>query len=179
MISLDVIFWMYVALFALIGAMRGWAREILVSFSVILSLFIIAVLEKFVPLVRDNLMVNNPSTYYWVQTILLVGLVFFGYQSPNIPKLAGSGRFVRDKFQDILLGLFLGAVNGYLVFGSFWYFLDVANYPFSFIFPPDLSTEVGIKTQELLAFMPPALLGTPAVYFAVAIAFIFVLVVFL
>ena len=38
MISLAVVFWMYVILFAIIGGMRGWAKEILVTFSVILAL---------------------------------------------------------------------------------------------------------------------------------------------
>ena len=108
-----------------------------------------------------------------------MSLVFFGYQTPKFPKIAGSGRFIRDHFQDILLGLFLGAVNGYLIFGSLWYYLDDAGYPFSFIISPDLNSEIGMVTQELLAFMPPELLGSPAIYFAVAIAFVFVLVVFL
>ena len=179
MISLDVIFWMYVILFALIGAMRGWARELLVSFSVILSLFVLSVMERFVPFIRDTLMVNNPDSFFWLRTILLLGLVFFGYQTPKFPKIASSGKFIREKFQDVLLGLFLGGVNGYLVFGSLWYFLDQAAYPFSFIQAPDLTSEIGIKTQELLAFMPPELLGAPTIYFAVAVAFIFVLVVFL
>ncbi len=179
MISLDVIFWMYVFLFALIGAMRGWAREILVSFSVILSLFLLSVLERFVPFIRDTLIVNNPDSFFWLRSILLVSMVFFGYQTPKFPKLATSGRFIRDHFQDILLGLFLGAVNGYLIFGSLWFFLDDAAYPFSFILAPDLNSEIGIVTQELLAFMPPVLLSGPTIYFAVAIAFVFVLVVFL
>jgi hypothetical protein len=78
-----------------------------------------------------------------------------------------------------LLGLFLGAVNGYLVFGSLWFFLNDAGYPFSFIIQPDVNSEIGIAAQELLAFMPPELLGGPTIYFAVAIAFVFVLVVFL
>jgi uncharacterized membrane protein required for colicin V production len=179
MISLDVIFWMYVCLFALIGAMRGWARELLVSFSVILALFILSVFERFVPFVRDSLMVNNPDSFFWLRSILLMALVFFGYQTPKFPKIASSGRFIRDKFQDVLLGLFLGAVNGYLIFGSLWFFLDDAAYPFSFIIQPDINSEIGIVIQELLAYMPPVLLSGPAIYFAVAIAFGFVLVVFL
>jgi uncharacterized membrane protein required for colicin V production len=159
--------------------MRGWARELLVSFSVILALFLLSVLEKFVPFIRDTLMVNNPNSFFWLRSILLLSLVFFGYQTPKFPKLANSGRFIRDHFQDILLGLFLGAVNGYLIFGSLWFFLDDAGYPFSFILAPDLNSEVGIIAQELLSFMPPELLGSPTIYFAVAIAFVFVLVVFL
>ena len=30
MISLSELFWMYVAMFAMIGDMRGWAKEVLV-----------------------------------------------------------------------------------------------------------------------------------------------------
>ena len=104
---------MYVILFALIGAMRGWARELLVSFSVILSLFVLSVMERFVPFIRDTLMVSNPDSFFWLRAILLLGLVFFGYQTPKFPKIASSGKFIREKFQDVLLGLFLGGVNGY------------------------------------------------------------------
>ena len=39
MISILSAFWMFVILFGLIGAMRGWAKELLVVFSVVLALF--------------------------------------------------------------------------------------------------------------------------------------------
>lgn len=179
MITLNAIFWMYVILFALIGGMRGWARELLVSFSVILSLFVISVMERFVPFIRDTLPLDSPDSVFWVRFFILVSLVFFGYQTPKFPRLASSGRFIREKFQDILLGLFLGAINGYFIFGTLWFFLNEANYPFDLIIPPDFTTEIGQAAQQLLNFMPPQILGSPAIYFAVAISFIFVLVVFL
>lgn len=179
MISLNFIFWMYVLLFGIIGGMRGWARELLVSFSVILSLFIISVLERFVPFIRDTLPMNSPSSVFWLRSILLISLVFFGYQTPKFPKIAGSGRFARDKLQDILLGFVLGAVNGYFIWGTLWFYIADANYPFDMIIPPDINTELGKQAVELLSFMPPHLFGTPTIYFAVAVAFVFVLVVFL
>ena len=40
MMSIVVVFWMYVFLFAFIGGMRGWAKELLVTFSAILALAI-------------------------------------------------------------------------------------------------------------------------------------------
>jgi len=58
MVSLIVVFWMYVILFATIGAMRGWARELLVAFSVILALFITSVVENFVPIIGPILASN-------------------------------------------------------------------------------------------------------------------------
>jgi len=181
MISMDIVFWLFIILFGIVGLMRGWAKELLVTFSVILALFIITVLEKYVPfltkLVMDaNTRTGDPQTVFWLRAGLLMVLTFFGYQTPNIPRLAGSGRFARDRLQDMLLGLFLGAVNGYLVWGSFWFFLDQARYPFPEIISPGLTA----SAKALVGFLPPNwLLGVPTIFFAVAIAFAFVLVVFL
>ena len=41
MISLSVLFWITVGAFALVGALRGWAREIVATSGLILGLFII------------------------------------------------------------------------------------------------------------------------------------------
>lgn len=178
MVSLIVVFWMYVILFAVIGGMRGWARELLVSFSVILGLFIISVMENFIPFVRDTL-AATPMTLFWLRVAIVIALVFFGYQTPNLPRLAGSNRFVRERLQDTLLGVFLGALNGYLIAGTIWYFLDSAGYPFPSIIQQPTG-DILTKTQQMIALMPPKLLmGSPAIYFAVAVAFVFVLVVFI
>jgi hypothetical protein len=179
MVSLIVVFWMYVLLFAIIGAMRGWARELLVSFSVILSLFIIAVLQRFVPFIQNTL-AADAQLWFWIRGALVIALVFFGYQTPNIPRLAGNNRFARERLQDILLGVFLGALNGYLIAGTLWFFLDNSGYPFpDIISAPPAGTLVFETTQRMMAVMPPQLLGgSSAIYFAVALAFAFVLVVF-
>ncbi len=176
MVSLIFLFWMYVILFAVIGGMRGWAKEILVTFSVILALFIITVIERFVPFVRDAI---AGIAQFWLRVAILLALVFFGYQGPNIPRLAGTNRFVRERFQDILLGVFLGAVNGFFIFGSFWYFLDQAKYPIALIAAPDPATSLGQAALTMIKYLAPAWLGAPAIYFAVALAFVFVLVVFI
>jgi uncharacterized membrane protein required for colicin V production len=185
MVSLDTLFWLFVILFGLVGMMRGWAKELMVTFGVILALFIITVLEQYVPFITKLAMDAKAApagsggeilTMFWLRTVLLIGLTFFGYQTPNIPKLAGSGRFARDKLQDSLLGMFLGAVNGYLVWGTFWFFLDQAKYPF----PDAINGNLTASAQALVTFLPPVwLLGVPTIFFAVAIAFAFVLVVFL
>ncbi len=178
MVSLVVVFWMYVILFGIIGAMRGWAKELLVTFAVILALFFITVIEVFVPFIRDVLSFGNGAPLFWIRVGITALLVLFGYQTPNIPKLAGTNRFARERLQDVLLGIFIGMVNGYFVMGSVWWFLNDAKYPFP--------TVVSVPTGDLLTLvdkymtvLPPALLGTPAIYFAVAIAFAFVLMVFI
>ena len=55
MISLSVLFWMYLLLFGVIGALRGWAKEILVLFSLFLALFLDAIVMKYVPGVEPAL----------------------------------------------------------------------------------------------------------------------------
>lgn len=179
MISLNVFFYMFIVLFALIGAMRGWARELIVSFSVILAIFINTVLETFVPFVRDILTNSGPANLFWVRVGILGGLVFFGYQTPNIPKIAATGRFARDRLQDILLGFFFGAINGYLIWGTAWHYMHVANYPLTAILPPDPNTAAGQASLNMLRYLPPAMLTPPIIYIAIAIAFVFVLVVFI
>lgn len=176
MTSLDFLFWLFIFLFAIIGAMRGWAKELLVAAAVILSIFVTRVLETFTPIFQDVL---NGTARFWFRAGILLALVFFGYQTPKLPPLAASGRFVRERIQDMLLGFFLGALNGYLVVGTLWYFLDQAKYPFPAISAPDPATAAGQAALKLIPYLPPAILGTPAIYFAVALAFVFVLVVFI
>jgi uncharacterized membrane protein required for colicin V production len=175
MVTLDAFFWMLVFIFAIVGLMRGWAKEVLVSFSVVLGLFIITLLQQFEPGIITALSTNNSTTLFWFRILLIGVLVFFGYQTPNITRLAATNRFVREKLQDSLLGLFLGAVNGFMIVGTMWFFLNAAQYPFPSIISPPAPDS---NAAQLLALMPPEWLGIPVIYFAIALAFIFVLVVF-
>ena len=132
------------------------------------------------PFYKDILVNAEPQTSFWLRTGILSALVFFGYQTPKIPRLAESGRFVRNFLQDSLLGVFLGGVNGYLIFGTIWYYMHSCGYPFNFVIPPDAATSAGEAALRWIALLPPTwMMGTPAIYFAVAIAFVFVLVVFI
>ena len=178
MISMTFAFWSFVVLFGIIGAMRGWAKELLVSFSVILANFIITVLERFVPFVSAILNQGDLTFHFWSRSVIVILFAFFGYQTPNLPGIGGA-RFARERLQDTMLGLFLGVVNGYLILGTILYFLDQSQYPFPFITTLDPATENGKSLQGLVDLLPPRWLGVPAVYFAVAIAFAFLVIVFI
>jgi hypothetical protein len=167
---------MYVILFAIIGAMRGWAKELLVSFAVILSLTFTTLLMNYVVFLRDTLPDNSPALF-WLRSIILIVLVFFGYQTPNIARFAP--KMTRERLQDILLGLVIGAINGYLIVGTVWFYMYEAGYPFDIITAPVEGTALGNAAMALIRYLPPNILGIPAIYFAVVIAFIFVLVVFI
>jgi len=176
MMSIVYVFWMYVILFAFIGGMRGWAKELLVSFSVILSLALNHVLRKYVPVAQT--LAETDQTLFWVRTIILGVLVYFGYQTVvSIPHLAS--RAARERLQDTLFGVIVGGLNGYFVAGSVLYYMNVANYPFpQFISKPTEPTLVDTVNQMML-YMPPQLLGEPGIYFAIILAFVFVIVVYI
>jgi len=176
MMSIIYVFWMYVILFAVIGVLRGWAKELLVSFSVILSLALNFLLRQYIPIVTD-LEIKSPELF-WVRTIIVVVLVYFGYQTVAlVPHLASKA--VRERLQDALFGAVLGAINGYLIAGTIlFYYINDANFPYpnAISAPP---ANLVASVQSLMAFMPPRLLGVPGIYFAVILSFIFVIVVYI
>lgn len=176
MMSLVYVFWMYVVVFALIGWLRGWAKELLVSFSVILALTFIHVVYRYLPV---GGLLNTPTTDFWFRTIVLGVVVFFGYQTViSVPRLASKA--LRERFQDSLFGIVLGGFNGYLIAGSLLYFLDKANYPFpEVVSPPPAGSALAEVLARMIDYMPPAVLGEPGIYFAVILSFIFVLVVYI
>ncbi len=105
MMSILYVLWMYVILFAVIGMLRGWAKELLVGFSVILALALNLLLKQYIPIVRD--LPDDSVSLFWIRTLILVALVYFGYQTVAIvPHLASKA--TRERLQDALFGAILG-----------------------------------------------------------------------
>jgi len=162
-----------IVLFTVSGMLHGWYKEFLGMVSVFVAVFVLTLAEKYVPIL--NYWASEPS-YAKMLLALRVGVfgivVFFGYQTPrwsqakrNIAGLQGS-----------LLGALLGAVNGYLIMGMLWHFLDAAGYPWPmFIAPPSPRDAL---TQEMLHYLPSVFLGVPGIYIVAAVMFVFVIVVF-
>ncbi len=108
---------------------------------------------------------------------MLILLAFFGYQTPQLrilqPKLA------RERLEEVLLGLLLGALNGYLLIGSIWWYMHQAGYPISLITaPPEDMPELVEQVGLVVSYLPPSLLPVPHVFFAVGVVFVFIIVVF-
>lgn len=175
MMSIVSIFWTFVFVFAFVGAMRGWVKELLVSFSAITALAVNLLLEKYIPLVKSLDPVS--SSLFWIRTLVLMTLVYFGYQTVvSIPRLASKA--TRDRLQDSLFGAVLGAFNGYLVVGSVLFYIHMANYPYPNIMSPAADPAIVASITTMLKYMPPRFLGEPSIYFIVIIILIFIIVVF-
>jgi hypothetical protein len=175
MMSIIYIFWMYVLLFAFIGAMRGWAKELLVIFSVVTALAVNLLLERYIPLVRD--LDKASASVFWTRVIILGALVYFGYQTVNFSRFQAGSR--REKLQDNLFGAVLGAVNGYLIAGSVLYYIHFANYPHPTVLSRATDPAIAEAVERMMAVMPPRFLGEPGIYFAVIIILIFIIVVYI
>ncbi len=173
MISIINVFWMYVILFAIVGFLRGWAKELLVGFAVVVAVALNFLLHTYAPMVKN--LPENDLTLFWVRILILAAMTYFGYQTViSVARLQAGAR--RERLQDSLFGLFLGAVNGYLVTGTFWFYWDAAGYPGNFYQAGGAAAQKAIAT--MLNYMPPHLLGTPGIYFAVILVLIFILVVY-
>lgn len=176
MMSIVYLFWTFVFVFAFVGAMRGWVKELLVSFSAITALAVNLLLEKYIPLVKE--LDPAGSSLFWIRTMILMTLAYFGYQTVLvIPRLAAQAK--REKLQDALFGAVLGGFNGYLVVGSVLFYLHAANYPYPHIISPATDPAIVAAIDTMMKYMPPRFLGEPSIYFIVIIILIFIIVVFI
>lgn len=172
MMPLNTVLWGLVIFFGLIGALRGWAKEMIVTFSIIVALALRVIFSQYVPFIRDIL--NRPPTeQFYIYTVLIIFMAVAGYAGPVISaRLAGKA--AREKLQDILLGFIIGAINGYLIVGSIWYFLDRANYGICAIEPP-----LPGSASELMAtkYLPLCWMSDPLILTLFVLAAIFVVIV--
>jgi uncharacterized membrane protein required for colicin V production len=177
MITINFVFWIFVIFFGLVGVFRGWAKELLVTFSVIVALTLSGLLYQYVPFV--SALDPHSTTLFWVNVTILLVLVYFGYQSISFRRV--SEKATRgDKVGDLILSFILGAFNAYLIFGSLWFYMAQAGYPYTdMISAPVEGTPQGDAALQLMNYLPPNLVGVPTIYFVVVIAFIFVLVVYI
>ena len=173
MVSLSLLFYFFILLFIVIGALRGWGKEVLVCFAGILAL---AVIEIILPKFAGGL---SPDKGLYAKWIVILACVFFGYQTTALNVLANSIRLQRNSARDMVMGGLMGALNGYIVFGSMWYFMAAANYPIVGITAPDAASSAGQAAARILAFALPNYLHAPVIYYALIIGCLIVLGVFL
>ena len=158
MINANVVFWIFTALFALVGWMRGWQREIIATASLVLAVFALNFanqgdrLTNFVQPTQggQNSILRGNSTNitepdrikierFMIQAIPFFLIAFFGYLGPAVTRQISAGRFpdkARIGIQEGIVGGLIGGFNGYLIISTLAYFayrqgmlLDTAAFP--------------------------------------------------
>lgn len=132
MISLSTLFWLMIILFAVVGALRGWTKEVIATSGLVLSLFAINFMGNLVinfvsSGTADGLIVASSveRRHFYALAFIHVLIAFFSYQGPAIAGARIRDRLrIRDSVQDKLLGSLIGGLNGYLFIGALWAFLE-------------------------------------------------------
>ncbi|MBZ0299999.1 MAG: CvpA family protein [Anaerolineae bacterium] len=175
MIELSAVLVMMTIFFGVIGFLRGWNKELIAMAGIILGLF---ALFQFDNLLRGAILRGVAlDQVFLIQAGLFIFIVFFAYQTRA---LDSSRRDGRSNLQESFLGALVGAINGYLVWGSLWYFMDINNYPLA---PSVIAPSPGSPSDQALQWLPLVVLGGGVngngdlLAVAVIVLFLFVLIV--
>lgn len=175
MISFQAFFWIMLVLFGVVGMLRGWTKEVVATAGLVLSLF--------AQLWFGHLLVGlfgsqtaEPEqalrSQFIIRSVGHILFAFFAYQGPTLARQVSGGRFgdkARGSLQEASLGFIVGVINGYLIVGTIWSFLefniiDKAVVPFApdtpYPFPIEIITRPleGTAAYEMIAKLPLPLL---------------------
>ncbi len=182
MLELVTLVWVFVVFFAFLGLQRGWTKEVISMSGIILGLF---ALHQFDFAIREQLLAEfTADQKFYFQSALFLIIAFFAYQTralvgADAAAARGSGDG-RDALQTRVLGGLVGAVNGYLVSGSIWYFLEINNYPLS---PWVTSPATGSLSAQNIGNLPLFVLaqgpGSPGDLLSLMVIVLFIVVLVL
>jgi hypothetical protein len=168
MVEIQQLFLILIAVMGVIGMVRGFLKELGVTLVLIATLF---ALDRLIPIVNN--FINNggfgflslgpvPETQstsdllFVVFSAIMVGATYVAYQGETLAYEGSNPKGIVGA----LLGFLIGAVNGYLLFGTFWWLANFYQYPFGLVAQP-----LPPGAQEFVAsgLLPLELLGGGAV----------------
>ncbi len=130
MAPVEILFLLIVVIFGVVGAVRGFSREIGVTVMLLIALLILQLIDHLAPGARDRVLafIAGPdpaaqlATRAIIYALFLIVVAFITYQGATLvfPTAGASGT----------LGLLAGLLNGWLFAGSIWYYLAQADWPF-------------------------------------------------
>jgi len=175
MIAMVAVFFLMILLFGLVGSSRGWGKEVLVVASIILALSAITLLED---LLNVSALLNNQRYLFYLRFFIITVLVYFGYQSPKVSRIAKATER-RALIGERILSFFMGMVSGYFVIGTYWHYANAAGYPGLEEYVIPAQANVAQATAWIMTKLPPVWLDDPiSVFIALVLIFIFIIVYF-
>jgi uncharacterized membrane protein required for colicin V production len=169
MINLFLLFWMLVALFTVIGYMRGWQKEVIAMSGLVgaiaaLMQFGYEMVSLFGALPAEGMtpeqLQSVQKTQILIQGVFFAFVAFFSYQvvASLAVNIAGGrlGDRLRAGLEKRIVGGLIGAVNGYLTVGGLWSLLEYVPIPdgyehlpigLSYPFDPNLIIRPAVDTM--------------------------------
>jgi hypothetical protein len=162
---LEVIWGVLIVVFAVVGVVRGYPKELGVTTTILAALLLLTkggdsvlrVLDAYMARYAESSVVFEGQYAALIQSLfyilVLVAVVVVSYHGET---LAFTGEPPRGPV-GIALNLLSGLLNGYLIAGTIWYYLDVFNYPIQILglFRPPLTD---FAQNYLIPVLPVTLL---------------------
>lgn len=165
MVSIEYYFAIIAIVIALISIVRGYARELGNTLVFLVAIFVLSIAEPYTDqllgVARGFVPGIPQGETQSLRQLLVIGylglftaIVFASYAGRTFDY---GGRQAPPP-QGTLLDIGIGILNGYLVAGTYWYYLDRFQYPFEQIQLPLSSTAQSILASQLL---PEQLFDSP------------------
>lgn len=161
---------------ALIGLARGYVKELGNTLIIMSAIFLLTFLQDQITGVLTRVTqgvagqpTNNDVVMSTFFTLVFILIVFASYSGRTLefngtPAPAPGGT---------LLSLAIGAVNGYLIAGTLWYYQHVFNYPVQAL-TTDFSPTLTARANAMVPYLPPALFSEP-VYWIIPVVLLLIL----
>lgn len=168
MVEIQELFLILIVVMGVIGLVRGFLKELGVTLVLIATLF---ALDRLIPIFNGYINAGGlgflglgpvPETQstdnilFLLFSAMMIGATYIAYQGET---LAYEGKNASG-IVGTLLGFLIGAVNGYLLFGTIWWLMSFYQYPFGLVTAPLPEAAQQIVNAGLL---PLELLGGGAV----------------
>lgn len=162
--------------FGIVGVIRGFPRELGVTTTTLVAMLALVQFgEALLKLVnRVFKFIGTPNgdlISFAIYTLFLLFVVFISYHGQT---LAFGGKSPNGPV-GVLLNLGSGLLNGYLIMGTIWYYMDAFKYPFEKmgLYQPPLSD----FAQSLIPYLPLNLIpeNLQEIYLLVFIIFLIIL----
>ncbi len=168
MVQIQELFIVLIVVMGVIGMVRGFLKELGVTLVLIATLF---ALDRLIPILNNFIngggfgflglgpvpqTQSTDNLLFIIFSAIMVAATYIAYQGETLAYEGNNPKGIVGA----LLGFLIGAVNGYLLFGTIWWLLNFYNYPLGIVATP---LPVGAEQFITAGLLPLDLLGGGAV----------------